>query len=65
MIIKSLLLFFGSCILFLSCLNLLVKLTNELLNTKSDDTDIKATVVSIVSHTAGNVQPILQYEMEW
>lgn len=62
--ITKLLLLFSSCIVFLGFLNILVKSIIELLNTKADDTDIRATVVSIVFHTAWNVQPILQYEMD-
>lgn len=63
MIIKFLLLS-SSCIVFLRYLSLLVKSMNELLKTKSDDMDIKATVVSIVPHVTGDVQPILQYDMD-
>lgn len=63
MIIKLLLLF-SSCIVFFSFFKLLVKSMNQFLKTKSDDMDIKANVVSIVPYMTGDVQPILQYEID-
>lgn len=63
MIIKFVLLLVA-VILFLTYFRLLIKGINDLLKIKSDDIDIKATVVSIVPHMTGNVQPILQYEID-
>ena len=62
--IISVIAFFCGCIGFFIFLRASVKMLNELLRVKPDDIDIKATVVKIVYLGTGNVQPILQYNMD-
>ncbi|MDE5965247.1 MAG: hypothetical protein K2G89_00215, partial [Lachnospiraceae bacterium] len=52
--------FIGFCML----LREFVKLLNELLRIKPDDIDIKAIVLKIVYLGTGDIQPILQYNMD-
>lgn len=63
MIIKLMLLLIAVLIV-LKYLSLLVKEINKFLRIKSDDIDIDATVINIVPHVTGDVQPILQYNID-
>lgn len=62
--IKSYFLFFGSCLALLVILKGLVEAIKKFLKISADDTEIKATVVSIVTVVTGDIQPILLYNID-
>ncbi|MCM1500845.1 MAG: hypothetical protein NC124_20495 [Clostridium sp.] len=63
MIIK-LVLFLASALIVLEYLSLLAKEIVQFLRIKSDDIDVNATVINLVPHLTGDVQPILQYNID-
>ncbi|MDE5965450.1 MAG: hypothetical protein K2G89_01265 [Lachnospiraceae bacterium] len=62
--ISSVIAFFCGCIGFFIFFRAFVKMLNEFLKIKPDDMDIKATVLKIVYLGTGDIQPILQYNMD-